>query len=135
MKRIIALLALTFSLAASAQNSAAILLSEQSKDTLTIVDTTIKFLKVGDKTIAVKDLFKKDTVAMPVFVIERTDTAKVNTVLYEGRGNRVYKASPGYYIYKQQVATSDGKNFQPVGQPVIIGAMDEKMRAVKPITN
>jgi hypothetical protein len=72
-----------------------------------------------------------DTIPVVVFVIEKTDTAIVQTLLYEGKKNRVKKASPGYYVYRQQVATVDGNTFQPFGQPEIIGALDEKRRPVK----
>ena len=76
---------------------------------------------------------KKDTVAVPVYISEKTDTVQVQTLLFKGAAGQVLYTSPGYVIVKTQVGTTDGKNYQPLSQPKVIGAMDSRRRPVSPI--
>ncbi len=133
MRKFIALIAILFTLTASAQNNYYSIgsLVYTGPDTAKIDTTHIKWLQIGEKKIAVKDLFKKDTVTVPVYIIQKTDTAKQATeLIVEGNKGRLYKAK-GYYVFIQQLATTDGKQYQPVGQPQIVGAIDEKKKPVK----
>jgi hypothetical protein len=104
-------------------------------DTLYIDDTTrVKVIDVNGHSYKLSDLGKKDSVAVPIYIFDKIDTSKqLTTVIVEGKKGRLFKTK-GYQIYTQQLATSDGKNFQPISQPALIGALDEKRRPIKIIS-
>ncbi len=76
-----------------------------------------------------------DTVTVPIYIIDSVATVQVPTLMYEGKGNRVYRCAPGYLVVKRKMATRDGKQWTPVSEPVILGAYDDKKRSVKPVFN
>jgi hypothetical protein len=108
---------------------------DSGKDILYVDDTTqVKSISVSGHVYKLSELGKKDSVAMPIYIFDKTDTSKTpETIIIEGKKGRLYKIQ-GYRIYTQKLATTDGKSFQPVSERVIIGALDEKKRPVKTIT-
>jgi hypothetical protein len=77
---------------------------------------------------------KPDTVVIAVYVSERIDTIKVETVVYKGRGKKLMYSSPGYLIYKTPVGTQNNKDFEVLGPGIMIGGLDKKKRRIKPVT-
>lgn len=76
---------------------------------------------------------KKDTVSIPVYIMDRQDTVQVETLLYKGENGIVKYSSPGFYIRKGQVVKNEKGQLQWVEQPKIIGAFDSNKKPVKPI--
>lgn len=92
----------------------------------------LKFIKYNNKTVALKDLFKKDTIVRIGYVITKTDTSVVEGLTYIQK-NRIKYCSPGFLVLERQAITFDGKNYQWIGDgPKLIAALNNKKKPVTP---
>lgn len=67
-----------------------------------------------------------------VYVFDHTDTLKIDAIVYKGENNVVKWASPGYRVYKGK-AKQEGKGLVWVVEPKLIGVLDDKKKAVRPL--
>jgi hypothetical protein len=76
---------------------------------------------------------KKDTVKVPVYIVEKIDTVQVPMLAYAADYNLVKWSAPGYYIRKGMIQKNEKGEWQYLAAPTVIGALDDKKRPVKPI--
>ena len=67
-----------------------------------------------------------------VYIFEKTDTVKVETLLYKAKGHNVKYSTPGWIIRKGRAAMSkDGWKW--IEEPKKVGALTNSKRKVIPI--
>jgi hypothetical protein len=101
---------------------------------IVIEDTAaIKQIKVRSQASRCKDLGKVDTIHVAVYIFDKTDTVQVGS-LYGLKGKKLQEYKGAYRVVTYKVATTDGKTYQPMTQPVSVGALDSKKKPFKAIT-
>lgn len=137
MKRLLMIALCSIALSSNAQSVLSLSPSKSGytvlmNDTLTVDSSQVKFIRIG-KDAPARRVNQKDTVI--AYVIDKVDTSGVTDMLIEDSKGRISKTS-GRYIYVHKLVTLNGKEyFNFPSKEVIIGALDNKQRRVKPYLN
>lgn len=96
-------------------------------DSMKAIERLIEEFTIGKKTL----IHKPDTVLVPIYLIDITDTIAVNTIMYKEKANsnRIY-TTKGFALLRGFKTLANGKP-QWVDKPKLIGALDEKKKVIK----